>query len=281
MPAEEKSTPAIGLKNPFVHAINTQTPAEVNMTTFKIHPIVMGTKIFDKGMMTYQHDYGHPFTIPIYCWYLEGGDHKIIVDTGELSPIQSADRSEAIGGPIYTFEEGLSKWGLSPESIDIVLHTHLHNDHCENDYKCENARILVHEKELARIHDPHPLDFRYLEDYIEDVEENGQVEALQGDTEIEAGIRMVHTPAHTEGGMTVLVDTEDGTAAITGFCVIRENFYPPLQVKAMEMEVIPPGTPVNPYEAYDIMLKVRKMADILLPLHDPAFACVDTIFGNE
>ncbi len=45
----------------------------------------------------------------------------------------------------------------------------------------------------------------------------------------------------------------------------------------MEMEVIPPGTHVNVYEAYDIMLKVKDMADILLPLHEPQFASVDTI----
>ena len=54
--------------------------------TYRIHPIVMGTKVFDKGMMTYQHDYGTPYTIPIYCWYLEGGDKKILVDTGEVRP---------------------------------------------------------------------------------------------------------------------------------------------------------------------------------------------------
>jgi len=34
---------------------------------------------------------------------------------------------------------------------------------------------------------------------------------------------------------------------------------------------------VNPYEAYDIMLKVKEMADILIPLHEPRFAAVDTI----
>lgn len=36
------------------------------MNIYKIHPIVMGTKHFDKGMMTYQHEYGAPYTIPIY-----------------------------------------------------------------------------------------------------------------------------------------------------------------------------------------------------------------------
>jgi N-acyl homoserine lactone hydrolase len=50
-----------------------------------------------------------------------------------------------------------------------------------------------------------------------------------------------------------------------------------MKVKAMEMEVIPQGTIVNSYEAYDIVLKVRDILDILLPLHEPKFASVDTI----
>ena len=69
------------------------------MNQYKIHPIVMGTKIFDKSMMTYQYAYGEPYTIPIYCWYLEGGDRRILVDTGEMSPIQS----EAPVAPIMVF----------------------------------------------------------------------------------------------------------------------------------------------------------------------------------
>jgi hypothetical protein len=37
------------------------------MNIYKIHPIVMGTKHFDKGMKPYhQHEYGAPYTIPIY-----------------------------------------------------------------------------------------------------------------------------------------------------------------------------------------------------------------------
>ncbi len=242
------------------------------MTRYRIHPIVMGTKQFDKGMMTYQHDYGKPFTIPIYCWYLEGGDHNIIVDTGEMHPIQSADRERAIGGAIHTFEAGLARHGLTPERIDTVIHTHLHNDHCENDYKCVNAEIFVHPLEMARIHDPHPLDFRYVPDFMEEVEEQGQLRFVESDRTIVEGIRVVHTPAHTEGGLTVLVETAGGTAAITGFCVINDNFYPPNTVRAMEMEVIPPGTHVNAYRAYDILVSVKAMADILLPLHEPSFA---------
>ena len=247
------------------------------MSQYKIHPIVTGTKVFDKSMMTYQYGTGLEYTIPIYCWYLEGGNKKILVDTGEMQPIQSASREKAINGKIYTFEQGLAKWGLTPEDIDIVIHTHLHNDHCENDYKCVNAKFYVHKQELESIHNPHPLDYRYLEDYIEDVEENGQMEVLDGDAEILPGIKLVHTPAHTKGGMTVLIDTPSGRAAITGFCVINENFNPPPEIRGMEMDVIPPGTHVNAYEAYDIMLKIRKTADIIIPLHEPEFASKDTV----
>ena len=247
------------------------------MQTYRIHPIVMGTKVFDKSMMTYQFNNGVEYTIPIYCWYLEGGDRKILVDTGEMNPVQSPAREKSLGGKIYTFEQGLARWNLNPEDIDMVIHTHLHNDHCENDYKCVNAEIWVHEKEMERIHNPHPLDYRYLVDYIEDVEENGQIRLMDKDTEILPGIRCIHTPAHSEGGMSVLIDTPSGKVVITGFCVIQQNFSPPPEIRGMEMEVIPPGTHVNVYEAYDIMLKVRDMADILLPLHEPKFASVDTI----
>jgi len=242
-----------------------------------IHPIVMGTKIFDKSMMTYQYGQGETYTIPIYTWYIEGGSQKILVDTGEMRPIQSADREKAIGGRIYNFEEGLARWGLTPEAIDVVIHTHLHNDHCENDYKCTNATFYIHENELARIHEPHPLDYRYLEDYILEIEENGQIEIVRQDGEILPGLEVMLTPAHTDGGLTVLVDTAKGKAAITGFCVIMENLFPPREIKAMEMEVIPPGTHVNVYEAYDIVKRIRDMAEIILPLHEPKFASVDTI----
>ncbi len=247
------------------------------MPLYKIHPIVVGTKLFDKSMMTYQFGQGQRYVIPIYCWYLEGGDQKILVDTGEMHPIQSEDREQAIQGKIYSFEAGLARWGLTPENIDIVIHTHLHNDHCENDYKCTRARFLVHPRELERIHSPHPLDYRYVEDYILEVEENGQIETIEDGAQICDGISVMHTPAHTEGGLSVIVETASGKAVITGCCTIFENYDPPKEIRAMEMEVIPPGTHVDVYRAYDTLLRLKQVADVLIPLHEPRFAAVDTI----
>ncbi len=248
--------------------------------TWKIHPMVLSTRAFDKSMMTYQHDNGTPLVVPIYGWYLEGSEPDapvVVVDTGEMRPLDSEDRQQAIGGKVYGFEEALARHGLKPADVDIILHTHLHNDHCENDSLCENAVIYAHEKELESMHNPHPLDYRYLEDWMEEPEERGQVRPLTKDTEIVPGITMMHTPIHTEGGMSIVVDTEKGKAIITGFCVIEENFNPPPAIRGMEMEVIPPGTNLGPKQAYDTMLKVRDMADILLCLHEPKYASIDTI----
>jgi N-acyl homoserine lactone hydrolase len=247
------------------------------MSLYKIHPIVVGVKLNEKGMMTYQHEYGKQIAMPIYAWYLEGGDRKILVDTGEMSPIITEDREKAIGGKIWTIEEGLARWGLTPESVEIVIHTHLHHDHCQNDYKFVNAVFYVHVLELEHLHALHPLDYRYLIDYIEDIEKNGQIKAVHEEQEIVPGIQLIHTPAHTAGGLSVAVTTTKGKAVITGCCSIMENFYPPPSITSMEMEVIPPGCHTDAYQAYDTLLKLKNMADILIPLHDSKFVNVDTI----
>jgi len=247
-------------------------------TTYKIHPIVVGSKVIDKGIMTYQYNYGTEFHIPVYVWYLEGGDKKIIVDTGLMGVLPSKEREERIGGKIYTFEEGLAKWGLTPADIDIVVHTHLHNDHCENDIKCTNAVFYIHELEMDRVKNPQPLDFRYEVDFIEGVEAAGKIESIKEDErEIADGVRVIHTPSHTPGSLTVLVNTEKGLAAITGFCVVNENFDPPAAVRGMEMEVLAPGVHNNADQAYEQVLRVKNLADIILPLHEPSFSSVETI----
>jgi glyoxylase-like metal-dependent hydrolase (beta-lactamase superfamily II) len=109
------------------------------------------------------------------------------------------------------------------------------------------------------------------------VEENGQIVPLTRDTQIAPGITMIHTPAHTEGGMSVRVETDRGSVLICGFCTILENLYPPKAVTAMEMEVISPGTHVNAYEAYETLVRAKTLADHILPLHEPKWAGMESV----
>jgi hypothetical protein len=47
-----------------------------------------------------------------------------------------------------------------------------------------------------------------------------------------------------------------------------DNFKPPDDVKE-RLPVIPLGIALNPVEAFDSALRIKGLADILLPLHDP------------
>jgi N-acyl homoserine lactone hydrolase len=53
---------------------------------------------------------------------------------------------------------------------------------------------------------------------------------------------------------------------ITGFCCINENFVEGV------WPVTPPGIHANAAQAYDSMLKVKEVADIIIPLHESTFA---------
>lgn len=227
------------------------------MRQYVIHPLVVGANETDQGIMTYLKGYGKRIYLPIYVFYLEGGPEKILVDTGLEQFMVPKGLEEEYGLKVQEFEDALATYGLKPEDIDIIIHTHLHNDHCENDYKCTNARVYVQKKEYEFFQDPHPLDHRYFSDLLDDVE----VVQVDGDQEIVEGIQVLLTPGHTVGGQSVVVNTSQGKAVITGFCCNEQNF-------PASGPVVPSGVHINAIDAYESARRVREMADILLPLHD-------------
>jgi len=227
------------------------------MSKFVIHPLVVGINETDQGIMTYQKGYGKRIFLPIYVFYLEGGDQKILVDTGMEEFMVPPEAQERTGLHIMEFEEALATVNLTPEDVDIVIQTHLHNDHCENTYKCANAKIYVQKAELDFFRAPHPLDHRYYSDLLDDSE----VVVVEGDREIVPGVRVIFTPGHTVGGQSVAVETSKGTAVITGFCCNGDNF-------PNVGPAVTPGVHIDAIEAYESAQRVKELADILIPIHD-------------
>jgi len=231
-----------------------------------IHPLVVGINETDQGVMTYLRDYGKRIYLPIYVFYLEGGDRNILVDTG-LEQFVVPDGAKAqCGFEILEFEDALASVGLKPADVDIIIHTHLHNDHCENDYKCPQARVYVQKSEYEFMQHPHPVDHRYYPDVLDE----NEIVTVDGDAGILEGIDVILSPGHTVGGQSVAVNTAEGLAVITGFCCNDKNF--PATGPA-----IAPGVHIDVTEAYDSIQKIRKMADILIPLHDLAIGRRKTI----
>lgn len=243
------------------------------MREYIIYPLVVGANQLDQGNMTYLHGYGQSVYIPIMVFYIEGGDKNILIDTGletfVLPPEVTKEISEKYGVEILEFEQALAKVRLKPQDIDIIIHTHLHNDHCENDRKCKNAKIYIQKVEYEALKNPHPMERRFFPELLEGCD----VVTIEGDQEIVDGISVLFTPGHTPGTQSVVINTAKGKAIIVGWCCNEKNFpktAPP----------IPPGVHVSNVgiiDSYKSVLKVREMADILLPLHGWSVAQMKTI----
>jgi glyoxylase-like metal-dependent hydrolase (beta-lactamase superfamily II) len=227
------------------------------MNEYTIHPLAVGFNETDQGIMTYLRHYGTRILLPIYAFAIKGGENRILVDTGLEDFMAPDDLQERLGFPVLEFEDALERVGWKPEDIDIIIHTHLHNDHCENDYKCPNAKVYVQEAEYDFFKNPHPIDHRYYPDLLDEVD----VQTVNGDTQILDGIDVLLTPGHTPGGQSVVVNTKEGKAVITGLCCNARNF-------PSQGGVVCPGVHMNAVDAYESMLRIREIADILIPLHE-------------
>ncbi len=227
------------------------------MQEYSVIPFVVGANETDQGVMTYLRDYGKRIWIPIYVFYIKGGDKNILVDTG-LEQFMVPDHvGETYGFEVLEFEDALSKADLVPEDIDVIIHTHLHNDHCENDYKCVNAEVFVQKKEMDFFNNPHPADHRYYPDILEGV----NVTQVEGDTNIMDGIDVIFTPGHSPGGQSVSINTSAGRVVITGFCCNDKNF-------PKSGPAVAPGVHIDLTEAYDSIQQIKEMEALILPLHD-------------
>jgi N-acyl homoserine lactone hydrolase len=227
------------------------------MAVYTIHPLAVGYNETDQGILTYQRFYGKRVILPIYVFAIKGGSQKILVDTGIEEFMESPDLEERIGFPVLPFEEALETVGWTPEDVDIIIHTHLHNDHCENDALCTNAKVYVQKAELDFFHNPHPIDHRYYSDVLDGVD----MVTVEGDSPIVDGIDVLLTPGHTPGGQSVVVNTTRGKAVITGLCCNSQNFPP-------GGGVIVPGVLLDAIQAYESMKRVQEIADILIPIHE-------------
>jgi len=230
----------------------------------RIRPLLI-TTIEEAPMpgMTYLSGFGETVAVNGYIWLIEGPKENLIVDTGG-----KAETISMLGFPakdVQSPEEALGKVGLRCEDIDIVILTHLMSDHFEYAGKFRNARFVVQKDELDYARNPHPfMQYFYLP--IQDLLDEVNLDVVEGDREIVGGVKVLFTPGHSQGSQSVAVETEKATAVITGFCCINENFVEGV------WPVTPPGIHTNVTQAYDSMLKVKEIADIVIPLHESTYS---------
>lgn len=244
---------------------------------YKIKPLIISKYNLRKGDMTYRLFYGETYWAPNVTWFIEGADRNILIDTS-MSAEDTKKYTETKAEDLISFEDALASVGLKPEDIDLIIQTHLHFDHCGNTAKCKNAKVVVQKSELDFALAPHPS---FAMNYDRSLIKDCRIVPIQGDQEILPGIEVIFVPGHSPGTQAVSIETANGKAVISGFCANKETFYPPtprLQwARDCLGQVVAPGIFFDAIKAYDAVLKIKGLADILLPMHDVAIFDMKTI----
>ncbi len=125
-----------------------------------------------------------------------------------------------------TFLEDLRAAGVPPESVDVVICTHLHVDHVGWNTRLDNgrwmptfprARHLFARREWEHWSSERDEDTRrLLADSVQPVLDAGLADLVEVDHRISSELWLEPTPGHTPGHVSVRLRSGDGEAVITG-----------------------------------------------------------------
>lgn len=138
---------------------------------------------------------------------VEDGTHRVLVDTG--AGTKWDDKRAAIYGlSVKGADEILAPAGLSPESIDLVVNSHLHFDHAGGNTHLDpagtpvasypNATYVVQrgELEFARSGNER-VRASYFPENFEPLAADGRLRTVEGPTTILPWLDVVPAPGHT------------------------------------------------------------------------------------
>ncbi len=198
-------------------------------------------------------------------------------------------------GDQSTILESLRQEGLVPDDIHFIINSHHHLDHCANNYIFKNATIILHRKEYQYIENAinKPMEMEEITQSLIDYYQLrfGQARALANiivqnkhvwediymsknplvlvddNTELEPGIRIIHTPGHTDGHISLFIYDEQNNirTCIAGDALVSKNMY------QVEKNIQPILT-----SNLDLYLKSKRIiensnASVIIPGHDRPF----------
>ena len=143
--------------------------------------------------------------MPVYVHVIDRPDARVLVDTGMTQLHPAVDDMDPRLIPLSEQAD------FDLASIDVVVNTHLHFDHCGGNHLFTGRPIYVQRRELD--------DALGKDDYTirEWVEAPGvQYVPVDGTLELLPGLLLVPTPGHTQGSQVVVVQTGGRSVVIAG-----------------------------------------------------------------
>ena len=132
--------------------------------------------------------------MPVNVHLIEHPDARVLVDTGIKKPHPAAADLQPRVRPLETV-------GLDLASIDLVVNTHLHFDHCGGNHLFAGTPIYVQRRELEDARGEGYTIPEWVDppgvSYVE----------VDGEHELLPGVRLVPAPGHSRGLQVVVVET--------------------------------------------------------------------------
>jgi len=173
--------------------------------------------------------------LSVHSFVVRDGDFTMVVDTcAGTEPRRPLEGDPEFLGRLDAAIDG----GLA--AVDVVLCTHLHFDHIGwntrivDDVRVPtfpNARYLFARIELEAADDE---DAALLAPHVSPLVEAGRVDLVETDATLRPSIRLLPTPGHTPGHVSVFIESRGESAVITG-----DILHTPLQVAHPELTASP------------------------------------------
>jgi glyoxylase-like metal-dependent hydrolase (beta-lactamase superfamily II) len=201
---------------------------------WRIHAIQAGGQKLDGGAMfgvvpktlwerRIPADERNRIQLGMRCLLIEHDIGPVLIDTGagnkenekfyEIYGIENKGTQGATA-----LEDGLAQLGFQPADVVMVINSHLHFDHAGgNTVKTAdgsiaptfpNARYVMQQGELQwATHTNERTSASYFPPNWDPVNATGQLELIDGDREIIAGIQSIKTPGHTPHHQGLLLES--------------------------------------------------------------------------
>jgi N-acyl homoserine lactone hydrolase len=230
-------------------------------TVYRVHALRLGTITVDMAGLLHGRRPGTLIDIPVWSAGIEGGSRRILVDTGFADPRRWSGYNPCRQRPRETLPAALAELGWTVRDIDIVINTHLHYDHCENNPALERAEFFVSRVEWEFAQAPVPSqNWSYQAAWTGGAVTYRNYHLLAGDYQVAPGLRIIQTPGHTPGHQSVLVDTAEGVLCVAGDAAcLMENLTIPLA----------PAVNTSVELSVRSIRKIQSSADRILMNHDP------------
>ena len=160
------------------------------------------------------------------CLLLRSEGKTILIETGQGDKDFETLRRRGAEPQHGRLLDDLAANGVQPEDVEIVINTHLHNDHCGWNTRTlagelrptfPRARYYLQRSEWEEALQPNERTrAAYLTENLRPLAETGQVELIEGETRVTADVTVIESPGHTAGHASVVISNGGESAVYLG-----------------------------------------------------------------